>query len=106
MNENELNAKINELQAQAATLVGELRIYEGRIANRNPALAAKLKTENLVLTKRIAALEKALLAISLDVLKPRINDDAKLQYEILRQAAVEFCKKTNTDPEIWKNIAS
>ena len=37
---------------------------------------------------------------------PRQAADEKLQTEVLKSAAVEFFKKANVDPEIWKSLVS
>jgi hypothetical protein len=104
--ESEANQRITELQARLALLQQELLTMEGRLANRDPKLIERLKKENAEFTTRFQLLKKALFAIIIESYQPRSSDELKLQYETLRKAAVEYCKKTKIDPEIWKSIAS
>ncbi|MCM2277799.1 MAG: hypothetical protein NDJ89_06955 [Oligoflexia bacterium] len=104
--EAEVNHRIKELQAQVVTLQKEIRMTQGRFANRSPEIQKALEKENQDLRLRLSALEKALLAIHLDAHLPRRLEEEKTQYEALRLAIVEYCKKTNIDPEIWKNLVS
>jgi hypothetical protein len=95
----ELRAKVAETQQQVVTL-------EGKLKNRDPQLIERLKKENEELEKRFVLLKKSLFAIITESYQPRSADELKLQYETLRVAAVEYCKKAKIDPELWKSIAS
>jgi len=102
----EINVRINEVQATANALAQEVRMLEGMLANRDPILCQKLKNENAELQKRFDLLKSVLFAMILESYQPRNADEVKLQYEVLRLAAVDYFKKTKTDPEIWKSIES
>ncbi|MCM2323673.1 MAG: hypothetical protein NDJ90_10475 [Oligoflexia bacterium] len=104
--EAEANARIKDLQGQIVTLQKDVRMTEGRFTNRSPEAMKTLEKENQELRARLTLLEKALLAIANDSYRPRRLEEEKIQYEALRLAAVEFCKKANVDPEIWKNLVS
>jgi predicted nuclease with TOPRIM domain len=103
--EAEVTARINALQETVKVLEGEIRTLTGRFANRNPALLAPLKKENTELTERLEKLEKCHLGLLLETTKPRQNDEFKTMTEVLRLAAIEYFRKANINPEIWKNIA-
>ncbi|OFZ56421.1 MAG: hypothetical protein A2428_15735 [Bdellovibrionales bacterium RIFOXYC1_FULL_54_43] len=104
--EAEANARIAELQAKINQLKQDLRTNAGRLANRDPLTLNKLQTENEQMKVRVAALKKALYALLVDYRKPRQPDEADLNYEVLRRAAVDYFKKANIAQEIWKNIES
>jgi hypothetical protein len=101
-----LQAKVAELQSQLAFERLEIRSIEGKLTNRDPRLIAQLKVENEALTKRFEQLKSVLFAMILESYQARNADEFKLQYEVLKQAALEYFKTTNTDPELWKSIAS
>lgn len=100
------SARIAELQDKLTILKQEVRIIQGRLANRDPAASARLQEENKKLKERVTALEKALYAIITDFQKPRSSEEATLHNDVLRVAAVDHFKKANVDPELWKNIVS
>ena len=104
--EAETNARITLLQAQKEKMEKELRMSQGKLANRNPALVKEAKKENTELLKRLSSLQKVLYALIEESFNPALAEDAKLKTEILREAAISFCKKANIDQEIWKNIVS
>lgn len=104
--EAQASARIKDLQAAVAALQKDCRTLEGLLANRNPQALERLNQENEKLRARAFALETALGALMIDSLKPRLAEEEKAQFEILRQATVEYCKKANVDPEIWKNLVS
>ena len=95
----ELREKITQTQSQLLTLEGKLR-------NRDPNRIARLKKENEDMTKRFALVKKSLFAIIAESYQPRSEDEWKLQYEALRKATVEYCKKAKVDPQLCKSIAS
>jgi hypothetical protein len=102
----EINHRINGLQATLQVLNAEVRMLEGKLSNRDPALCQKLKSENAELQKRFDLLKNVLFAMISESYQPRNADEVKLQYEVLRLAAVEYFKNTKTDPELWKSIES
>ena len=104
--ESAANARLDDLQTKVAVIRKELRTLQGRISNRDPAKVESLKDENQELSKRIKLMEKALFGLIDESLRPRQGEDLRTQYEVRRQAAVEYCKKANLDPEIWKSIVS
>lgn len=104
--EAEANARIKEIQARIVALQSEIRTVQGRYTNRDPVLARSLAKENELHRARLALLGKALFGLMLDSFKPRQAQEEQQQYEILRQSAVEYCKKANVDPEIWKSLVS
>ena len=104
--ESEATARINSLQKTLTTLKQELHTIQGKLANRDPGLVQRLIKENEQLKSRITVLRKALYAIMVDADKPRQMEEADLKLEVLRRAAIEFFKKENVAPEIWKNIES
>lgn len=95
-----------DLRKEIMKVQQETRQFQGQLANRSQALLEKLKLENDGLKARIPRMELALNALIMDSLKPRMAEDEKLQYEALRQAAVEFFKRANVDPQIWKSLVS
>ncbi|MGK5089959.1 hypothetical protein WDW86_20605 [Bdellovibrionota bacterium FG-2] len=97
--------KIQELKAQVQTLQREVKTLTGKIANRNPATATKVKQENEKLIARVGNLQKALYALTLESQSPSAPAEDDLRTEILRQATLQYCKKANVDQSIWKNIA-
>ncbi len=103
--EEQAHARITELEKQVKALELELRTAQGRLLNRDPALFQKLKAENKELKERKAKLEKALFALVSESFQAPRSEELKIQLEVLRLAAVDFCKKANIDPEIWKSIA-
>jgi hypothetical protein len=102
--EAEANARINVLQEHVTRLEAEVKTLDGRLHNRNPAVAEALRKENEALRERVSALIRALNTLVGESLLPRHPEDQKVQLEALRHAAIEFCKKENINPEIWKNI--
>ncbi len=97
--------KIQELKGHIKSLQSEVKTLAGKIANRNPATAAKVKQENEKLIARVGNLQKALYALTLESQAPTIPSDDDLRTEIIRQATLSYCKKANVDQSIWKNIA-
>lgn len=104
--EAECSARIKEIQARIVALQSEIRMIQGRYANRDPALARTLAKENELHHARLVLLQKALFGLMMDSYKPRQAQEEQQQYEILRRSTVEYCKKANVDPEIWKNLES
>jgi hypothetical protein len=104
--EGDLNLRITELQAQNALLLQEIVTLEGKINNRDPLLLEKTKKENETMKQRFQILKKTLFAIISESYQPRTAEEAKLQYEVLRKATVEYCKKAKIGQEIWKSIES
>ena len=104
--EAELNQRIAELQAKVTALKQEVLTLQGKAANRDPKLIAQLKQENAELAKRFELVKKSLFAIIAESYQPRTAEEAKLEYEALRNATVDYCKRAKIDPEIWKSIAS
>ena len=104
--EAEANTRITALQVQVTALKAEIKTIEGKLANKNPLTANALKKENDELRARNLILQKAFHGIITEGFKPRQAEDMKMQYEVLCQAAIEYFKKANVDPEIWKNIVS
>ena len=105
-NSTEIHARINELQTTVQNLTTEVHMLDGKLSNRNPELYQKLKEENAELQKRFDLLKTVLFAMISESSQPRNADEMKLQYEVLRLAAVDYFKKAKTDPELWKSIAS
>jgi uncharacterized coiled-coil protein SlyX len=101
-----IQARIAELEKTLAATLHEVRTLEGKLANRDPKLIAQLKKENDELTKRFDVLKNVLFAMISESYLARNADEFKLQYEVLKQAALEYFKTSNTDPELWKSIAS
>lgn len=104
--ESEAAARINDLQARLASLKQEIKTIQGRMANRNPQMILATQKENDLLKARIEKLKSALFTLVMDSYKPRSPDEAELNYENLRRASVDYFKKANIAPEIWKNIES
>lgn len=102
--EADATRRINALQEAAKKLDGEIKILEGQFKNRDPALVAALQAENKVLRERLSRLEKAYLILSSEKLDSMNPNDLTVQTEALRVAAVEFCKRANINPEIWKSL--
>lgn len=102
----ELRARVNELQSTVQNLTAEVRTLEGKLSNRNPELCQKLKGDNAELQKRFELLKNVLFAMISESYQPRNADEVKLQYEVLRSAAVDYFKKNKTDRELWKSIES
>lgn len=101
-----IQGRIAELEKTLATTLQEVRTLEGKLANRDPALIATLKKGNDELEKRFNVLKNVLFAMINESYLARNADEFKLQYEVLKQAALEYFKTSNTDPELWKSIAS
>jgi hypothetical protein len=101
-----LQSRIAELEKTLATTRQEVRTLEGKLANRNPRIIDGLKKENEELSKRFEVLKNVLFAMISESYLARNADEFKLQYEVLKQAALEYFKTSNTDPELWKSIAS
>lgn len=99
-------ARVKELREKISQAHQQILTLEGKLKNRDPNLIARLKKENDEMGKRFALLKKSLFAIIAESYQPRSADELKLQYEVLRRAAVEYCKKAKIDPELWKSIAS
>ncbi|HAR44582.1 MAG TPA: hypothetical protein DCS07_18440 [Bdellovibrionales bacterium] len=104
--EAELSGRIKEIEARLLVLNGEIKVLKGKLSNRDPLLAHKLKKENELLKGRIGKLEQALAALLADSFKPRQPDESNIQLDVMRRAAVEYFKKANVAPELWKNIES
>jgi hypothetical protein len=102
---DESQARVNLLRAQVVLLEKELHTIQGKLDNRDPVAARKLSKENSELRARVVRLEKALSGLIADGFLAREPADQKLKNDVLQQAAVEFFKKANLDPELWKNIA-
>jgi hypothetical protein len=101
-----IQGRVAELEKNLATTLQEVRTLEGKLANRNPKLIEALKKENDELEKRFQVLKNVLFAMISESYLARNADEFKLQYEVLKQAALEYFKVSNTDPELWKSIAS
>jgi hypothetical protein len=99
-------ARVKELRAKVITTQQQIATLEGKLKNRDPQLLERIKKENAELEQRFVLLKKSLFAIITESYQPRSADELKLQYEALRLAAVEYCKKAKIDPELWKSIAS
>lgn len=97
---------LSAIQEYVRNLHIEVRTLEGRIKNNDPAAVKRLNEENQALRDRLAQLEKALSAMITDALAPRSADEAGIQYEALRKAAVDYFTKSKINPDLWKNIAS
>lgn len=102
----ELMTRIQGLQARLKALQEEVRVLQGQVSNRDAGRLKAIALENETLQKRVAALEEGLFSLLVDAFKPRHTRDEKLQYEILRSHTVEYCEKSNVDPEIWKSLVS
>ena len=101
---NEISQRIHRLQEDTGVLEGEVRILQGRSNNCDPTVAENLRKENQDLRARSLRLEKALFALYQDIEKPRRPDEAMLQFDMLRLAAIEFFQHAKVDPEIWKSL--
>jgi hypothetical protein len=86
-------------------LESELRALSGKLGNRAPDQQAELEARNLLLSEKLDGLETTLFKLLTEALQPRHPDEALQQAEVLRLAAVEYCQQSQTDPELWKNIA-
>jgi hypothetical protein len=102
--ETEATSRINVLQESIKAVEGEIRTLSGRFANRNPALVEPVKKENEELKKRMDLLQKALFGLLLESTKTKLMEDQKNQLDILKQAAIDYFKKANINPDLWKNI--
>ncbi len=89
---------------QVDLLEKEVKILQGRLNNRDPKASSTLKKENQELAQRMVQLQKALLGLVNETQKPKQEEDAKTQLEVLRKTVVDYCKKNNIDQEIWKNL--
>jgi predicted nuclease with TOPRIM domain len=87
------------------SLESELRAIAGKLGNRAPDQAPDLQMRNQALATKLESLETTLFQLLTDQLNPRHTDEALRQAEVLRLAAVEYCQQSQTDPELWKNIA-
>lgn len=103
--EAEANARIDAIQETCKTIEGELRTLSGRFKNRDPALIKPLQAENAQISARLALLEKAFLGLLVETTKPRQVEEMKTQLDILKSSAVEYFRKANINPDLWKNIA-
>jgi hypothetical protein len=101
-----VQSRVGELEKTLATTLQEVRSLEGKIANRDPKTIEALKKENDALSRRFDLLKNVLFAMIAESYLARNADEFKLQYEVLKQAALEYFKTSNTDPELWKSIAS
>lgn len=100
--------EISELEAakqHIRSLESELRALSGKLGLRAPDLAPDLQMRNQLLSEKLDSLETTLFQLLTEALKPRHSDEALQQAEVLRLAAVEYCQQSQTDPELWKNIA-
>jgi hypothetical protein len=97
--------RVAELKARMRTLQGELRTLSGKLVNRSPEKAPAVQAENQELRRRLTQLETSLFALLTEGYKPRHAEDSKQQAEVLRLSAIEYFQQTQTDPELWKNIA-
>lgn len=104
--EAEANQRIADLQTRLKALQQEVISMEGKVLNRDPVKIEALKKENEALGKSFILLKKSVFVIISESHQPRIMDELKLQYEILRRATIEYCTKAKIDPELWKSIAS
>jgi hypothetical protein len=100
-----VRGRIEALQKEVDALSNDLRTVQGKLANRDPVLIAQIHRENAELKTRLGGLQKALYALLTEMMTPSQPDDLSLRYEVLRRAAIDYFKKANVDPEIWKNIA-
>ncbi len=97
---------IAEMERRISEIGKEIRILEGRAANRNPATIQRIQTENEALRQRQDRLKRALFLLVRETLAASTPADIKTQNELLRQAGADFCQKYNVNPELWKNLAS
>lgn len=104
--EAKINARINELQTSLVKLKNDIRTMQGRIENRNPDTAKKLEAENMGLRTRLVLLEKAFYGVIMESTEPRSADEANQLFSIFKNTAIEYFKKVNISPDLWKNIAS
>lgn len=101
-----LNERIIELRGEIEKIEAEIHILQGRLKNRNPALAKAVKRENDELGARLKKLQTALYGALADSLMPRSPDDARLHVESLREGALGYFRKTDVDESLWKSIES
>lgn len=104
--EAEATARVNALQDTVKALEIEVRILQGKTANRDPRAFKELARENTALQERVVRLQKALYGLLSESSQPRTNEDYKNRVEILRRSALDYCKKLNVNPELWKSIES
>lgn len=104
--EDYASLRVKELQATLTLLQTALRTSQGKLANRDPTALQRLTYENENLTARIRLLEAALLALAAEAHQPKTSEEEKTRLNLLRHAALDYCKKTNVDPELWKNLES
>lgn len=102
----DVNARIVGLRAEIEVIRKDLVSMQGKLKNRDPSLLNGLKEENARLKQRLVRLESAAHGLNAESLLPRDPAEAKAAVETLRLAAVEHCKKTNVDTNLWKKIES
>jgi vacuolar-type H+-ATPase subunit I/STV1 len=102
----DVSTRIDRLREEIQTTELELRIISGKIANRDPALKARLLKENAELKTRVEQLQQALFAITLERFRPREPAEARQLCEVLRLVTVSYCKTADIDQQIWKSIES
>ena len=93
------------MKERIVALEAELKAMAGKLRNRAPEHAPELARANQQLTRQLDELEQSLFLLMTESLKPRQEDEALQQAEVLRQAVVEYCQQSKVDPELWKNIA-
>ncbi len=98
--------RTEELRTTLKALENETITLDGKLKNRNPALAKQIANENEIMKKRIENMNKAYQAILLEGLQVTEKQFLEFHYEDLKQATIEYCKKANVDLKIWKELAS
>lgn len=104
--QEEIHERILKLNQEISALRNEVKRLQGLLKNRAPAVLEKAKSENAGLKTRMQLLEKALFGILVDSEKPRVAEEERLQYEVLRQTTLELCQKADINPEVWKSLVS
>jgi hypothetical protein len=96
--EDQAKARLADLKTQVQALEKENRTLSGRVANRSGVRMSDLEKEAQLLKLRLGALEKALFEIIEEGFQPQTPEE-------LRLSALEYFKESNTNPELWKNLA-
>lgn len=104
--EDAAKTRIEEAQKEIRALKQEIVNMNGKIMNLDPQVAQKLQTKNDELRGRRDALIKALFALHGDAVTGRSPEEEQIRSEVLRLAAVEYFKKANVDPQLWKSLES
>lgn len=104
--EVQTQAKVTQLETQLKSLENEIKIINGKLKNRSVSRISELEPENQKLREELKQQQRILLGVLIDNFRPNQASDEKIQFENYKLGTLEYMKKLEIEPDLWKNIES